>query len=147
MAVTLPDFKPKHPYIPIHTSDRGTFKRCRRRFMFTSPIQMHLQPKVSYFGIVWPLWFGSLIHKALQEYYDPVLRRDPVEVFQTEYTAARRKIRAENQDYYEDSETQELFDEHEVLGINMLIGYKEYAEAQDDFEVIAVEHDFYVPLG
>jgi hypothetical protein len=30
-----------------------------------------------------PLWFGSGIHWALSQYYDPVLPRDPVEVFQT----------------------------------------------------------------
>jgi hypothetical protein len=38
-------------------------------------------PKVEQSGVVMPLWFGSGVHWALAQYYNPVLKRDPVEAF------------------------------------------------------------------
>src|SRR3954451_24631406 len=66
-------------HIPIHGSDRATFKRCRQAWEFSAPSRYNLVPKITYEGISFPLWFGSLIHKALEEYYHPVVRRHPVE--------------------------------------------------------------------
>lgn len=145
MAVNLPDMKPTHPFIPIRTSDRGTFKKCRRRWDFTSPLAMHLEPSTKYFGVTWPLQFGSLIHTALEEYYSPLLRRDPVEVFLTEWDVFVRDVRSVAPEYYEEYEHE--FAEHLELGQCMLGAYKEYAERNDNFEVIATEHDFFIPLG
>ena len=145
MSVKLPDMRPKEPFVAIRTSDRATFKRCRRRWGFNSPLAMHLQPQVKYFGVVWPLQFGTLIHKCLEEYYDPVLKRDPLEVFRTEWNAFDREVSREAPDYR--LEHAEEFKEHYELGIGMLKHYKGFAEKHDNFEVIAVEHDFYIPLG
>jgi len=41
----------------------------------------------------------------------------------------------------------EEFEVHRVLGIGMLEYYKQYAARNDNFAVIAAEHDFSVPLG
>lgn len=44
-------------------------------------MRQNLVPKVEMSGIYFPLWFGSGIHYALAQYYNPRLRRDPVEAF------------------------------------------------------------------
>src|SRR6516164_542862 len=82
-AIRPPDIPSKTDIIPIHASDRATFKRCRRRWDWSSPMRVNLVPRVDTGTVVMPLWFGSGIHWALSQYYDPVLPRDPVEVFQT----------------------------------------------------------------
>jgi hypothetical protein len=79
---TIPN---KHSIVPIHTSDRAAFKRCRRYWNWSSPMRENLRPKVTLGGVNLPLWFGSGIHYALEQYYDPVLRRDPIETFKTWY--------------------------------------------------------------
>ena len=51
----------------IHTSDRIAFKRCRRRWDFRSPLRRHLEPSPS--QEILPLWFGTGIHFALEDFY------------------------------------------------------------------------------
>ena len=131
--------------IRIHTSDRATFKRCRRRWDWTSPMRENLRPKVNYFGVVFPLWFGTLFHRSLEEHYDPVMKRDPIEVFQTEYHTSLDVFRKEAPDYVD--EYADDFQKHYDMGMSMLTYYKEYAAKHDDFTVIATEQDFQVLLG
>lgn len=76
-----PKIPSKYDIIPIHASDRGTFKRCRRKWNWSSPMRENLVPRVDMQGVSFPLWFGSGIHYALAQYYSPFLRRDPVETF------------------------------------------------------------------
>src|SRR3954452_15910762 len=73
----------KYDIIPIHTSDVASFLRCRRYWNWSSPTRSNLRHKVEIYGIDTNLWFGSGIHYALEMYYNPALRRDPVEAFQT----------------------------------------------------------------
>lgn len=49
----------------IHTSDRGLYKSCRRHWAWQSHLGLGLEPlrKAS------PLWFGSAIHFALEQYH------------------------------------------------------------------------------
>jgi len=42
---------------------------------------------------------------------------------------------------------EEEFEIHRELGIGMLTFYKDYAEREDDFEVVAVESTYSIPLG
>src|SRR5436190_20967423 len=77
-SLKLPD---KFDIIPIHTSDRGTFKRCRRLWNWKSPSRMNLVQRADIYGISVPMWFGNGIHYALEQMYHPVLKRDPVEAF------------------------------------------------------------------
>jgi hypothetical protein len=82
--VTAPPQVPsKYDIIPIHSSDVASFKRCRRYWDWTSPTRTNLRRRVEIYGINVPLWFGTGIHYALEMYYNPALRRDPVEAFQT----------------------------------------------------------------
>lgn len=81
--INIPDPPNKYDIIPIHASDRGSFKHCRRRWNWSSPMRNNLVPKAEAHGVYMPLWFGSGIHWALKYYYDPILRRDPLETFRT----------------------------------------------------------------
>src|SRR5688500_7889087 len=81
--IEVPKAPSKFDIIPIHASDRGSFKQCRRRWNWSSPMRNNLMPKVSEGSLYFPLWFGSGVHWALAKYYDPLLQRDPVETFKT----------------------------------------------------------------
>jgi hypothetical protein len=98
----------KWDIIPIHTSDRETFKRCRRQWDWSSPARRNLIRRVSQHGVILPLWFGTGIHYALQKYYNPVLKEDPEKVFtawfDTEWNGGL--IHYGELDYYADREPQ-----------------------------------------
>lgn len=164
--IQVPD---KYDIIPIHTSDRATFKECRRRWVWSSPAHQNLIPKVSVYGIYLPFWYGTGIHHALQYHYDPFLKQDPEVTFDTWYDiqwnggeikeseieeyADRFPIQNEKgqwiveglKDVLPDPDY-DLFEMHHQLGLGMMRFYKEYAERNDDFTVIASEHTFSVPI-
>lgn len=57
---------PKNPRIAIiRTSDRLTFKSCRRRWGWSSHLRHNLGPKQN----AAPLWFGSGMHFALEDFH------------------------------------------------------------------------------
>lgn len=64
--------------IDIHTSDLINFKRCRRRWNWTSPIRENLVPLEGNRG---PLWLGSGFHFALEDYHGFNVFEHPVEAF------------------------------------------------------------------
>lgn len=49
----------------IRTSDRNLFKTCRRRWGWQSHMQQNREPKQA----AAPLWFGTAIHFALEDYF------------------------------------------------------------------------------
>src|SRR5262245_50078717 len=80
-----PAIPSKYDIVPIHNSDRGSFKRCRRYFDWTSPARHNLSLRADIHGVNKDLWFGTGIHYALEMFYQPGLRRDPVEAWLTWY--------------------------------------------------------------
>lgn len=82
-ATQAPPNPSKWDIIPIHNSDRGAFKSCRRKWAWSSPSRLNLIPKAHVHGIYKPFWFGTGIHHALEKYYNPLLREDPVVAFET----------------------------------------------------------------
>lgn|SRR5574337_49286 len=170
----------KYDVIPIHASDIASFLRCRRYWDWSSPTRTNLRHKVELHGINQNLWFGSGIHYALEHFYDPILKRDPVESFQTwfglqwyggecwedylsqtydpdpqliggelgikkfEGRGSQYKIRGLN-DLLPDPIQDEWFAFRE-LGIGMMEYYKNYAKRNDEFEVVATESTFSIPL-
>jgi hypothetical protein len=44
-------------------------------------MRMNLAPNVSQLGLNMNFWFGTGVHYALAQYYDPRFQRDPVEAF------------------------------------------------------------------
>lgn len=79
--IAPPKIPSKFDIIPIHASDRGTFKKCRRNWDWSSPMRENLVKRVDMQGVIMPLWFGTGVHYALAQYYNPLLRRDPLETF------------------------------------------------------------------
>lgn len=174
-TLTFQPIPTKNEIIPIHTSDRFTFNKCRRRWDWSSPMRQNLVANVEQHGVVFPLWFGGGIHYALKEMYDPTFQRDPVEAFLTwyqlnweggicdedflDFTYDRKpeltappydlgpnmyRIRGLRTMHYDPDPDE--FEKHRELGENMLTYYKEYAAKNDNFEVLAAEHTFSVPI-
>lgn len=81
LAISPPPNPSKWNIIPIHSSDRAAFKFCRRQWAWSSPTRLNLIPRADVQGIEKNLWFGTGIHYALEQFYNPVLRRDPAEAW------------------------------------------------------------------
>lgn len=161
----------KWDIIPIHTSDRGAFKDCRRRWAWSSPSRRNLAPRIAAMGVYMPFWFGTGIHKGLQDYYGK-LTEDPVAVFETwfdlewnggliselelENYADRNPVPGPQPGTYfvegistlmpSAEERYDEFMEARELGKGMLRYFIDYAERNDDFRVISNEHLFSVPI-
>lgn len=134
--------------IPIHTSDRQTFKFCRRRWDWSSPMRRNLVPNALQF----PLWFGTGVHFALENHYadnydkhpDFVNMRDFFDIWWVNQTIDPHfQMWLENAD---DEEREELA-AHHVLGVGMCDNYQQFSVIADHFQVMATERDFSVPLG
>jgi PD-(D/E)XK nuclease superfamily len=164
----------KWDIIPVHNSDRATFKFCRRQWAWSSPSRGNLIRRASIHGIYEPFWFGAGIHYALQKYYDPALREDPVTVWLTWFDlqwhggtltlendpkefADREPTVTEDGTIHVDglkdvlpfadeAETVEKFMNYRDLGRGMMEFYKSWSEINDNFDVVAVEHDFSIPI-
>ncbi len=169
---TLPG---KYDILPIHQSDLATYKYCRRKWDWSSPSKHNLRRKITIYGVNPALWFGTGIHYALQLHYDPLLQRDPVETFKTWWTwqveggivsqdELEQVLDVEPRPTLDDlgepvaytvkgmrELLPEFFEEEWLelrdLGVGMMEFYKEYAEKNDNFDVIAAESSFSVPLG
>src|SRR3954468_7715100 len=61
----------------IRTSDRIGFKRCRRRWGWNSHLRGNLGPKEAQN----PLWFGTGMHFALEDYHGFNVYGSPTEAF------------------------------------------------------------------
>lgn len=187
-AYQAPQIPSKWDVIPIHNSDRASFKRCRRYWDWNSPARSNLTLRADVHGINIPMWFGTGIHFALEQYYTPGLSRDPVEAWKTwfdiqwrggvvgkewlsrVYDLKPRPVPPNTPEYlmqFGDTQTDfdkmdlwnvrglediipdpdhDVFDEHFILGIEMMEFYKTHSEANDNFTVLVAEHDFSIPI-
>lgn len=125
----------------LRTSERKTFRRCRKQWQYTWVD--HLVPKVqsSRFRV------GNAVHEALDTFYSTPKQRDPdgaslarlTEFFETE----QRRV-----DYDSlDPERQEQFQQDESLADGMVQHYFEYAAQNDTFEVLGTEIQAIVPVN
>jgi len=125
-------------------------------------------------GINTDLWFGTGIHYALESFYTPGLRHDPVEAWKTWFDIQWRGglVGEEWLDRVYDLEPKQhlsdlqsgmlwlvrgledilpdpdglVYDELYTLGVNMMEAYKPIAAKNDGFEVLVAEHDFSIPI-
>ena len=160
VEVELPDIPTKWDIIPIHTSDVSSFLRCRRYWNWSSPARNNLRTRADVSGVNPNLWYGTGIHWALEQYYHPLLKRDPVEAWTTwfhtqwyggEVEPSFLEMTYDNKPHTMANGTVHVkglvdilpqYDEEEFfvlreLGIGMMTYYKKYAEEHDDFEVVA----------
>jgi hypothetical protein len=170
-----PEIPGKYDIVPLHNSDRGSFLRCRRYWDWNSPSRNNLSLRADIHGVNTDLWFGTGIHWALEQFYQPGLRHDPVESWTTWFDVQWRggTVTEEWLDRVYDLNPRPVgpsglggpelyivrgledilpdadgdkFDELRELGVRMMTFYKEYAEVNDGFEVLVVEHDFSIPI-
>jgi hypothetical protein len=170
IAVKHPPRPSKWDIIPIHSSDRASFKFCRRKWAWSSPARLNLIPRASVYGVQENLWFGTGIHHALERYYNPLLKEHPAIAFAAwfdiqwlggtispdevkEFADRNPVLRADGNykvdglgDILSDPDAEEKFLEYKDLGIGMMNYYVPYAEEHDTFQVISTEHDFSVPV-
>lgn len=110
--------------IAAHTHDSISFKRCRRKWQFSSPFQMHLQPKMSVYGANKNLWFGSGFHWAMEDYHGYNKFGDPVKAFEA-YVAAFRP-----------EELPAEIDELVPLGVDMISFYQQWEKSHAKWKTV-----------
>ncbi len=124
--------------IYLRTSERTSFKRCR--FAWEIAYNMKLKPKVS----APPLRFGTLVHKAMEAYFPPGIKRGPLpaDTFLQEYE--RELAEAKSKFGFRDEDG----DWHEAgaLGVDMLEHYVDVYGKEEEWKVIASELAFQVPI-
>jgi hypothetical protein len=119
-----PTKQPIVPDIEVHTSDRILFKQCRRRWNWQSPIRDNLVRDGESAG---PLWLGSGIHFALEDYHGWNQFVDPtfaLEAYYRAYYQAFRKNLPEN--------AKELVE----LGSGMLRTYQDWIKRHQEFRTV-----------
>lgn len=67
----------------IRTTDRAVFKECRRRWDWSSHLRQNLQPITT----AAPLWMGSMLHYALEDFHGENIYRTPAHAVEA-YTYA-----------------------------------------------------------
>lgn len=123
----------------LRTSERLSFKTCEQQWWWN--FSERLRPTTDRPA----LWFGDLIHQSMERYYHPGKKRGPhpAKTFEKlfhkrmESELVRLKIRTPEDEWFDPLE----------LGVGMLNAYVErYKERDDEYEVIASEQTFQVPI-
>lgn len=123
--------------IHVRNSERGTFNKCPQRWWWAW--RNGLRPKET----AKALWFGTAIHAALADYYQPGRKRskDYIDKFreiagdESEYM--RINLGGVDEDEYVDMVT---------LGEQMLTGYVDRWEGDRHWDVIATEQEFEIAI-
>ncbi len=117
----------------IHVSDLRTYKECRRKWNYSSPLRMNLRPEHS------PVYFtvGRAVHYALAEYYET---QEAPELIYDRYIDA---VRLSEPIMPED-------EKHITVGRGMCTNYFDWINSpeqpDEDWKVIATEIKFKTPL-
>lgn len=77
MSLTLSTLPDGRRAVIIRTSDRIAFKQCRRKWAWSSHLKKNLGAK----NLAGPLWFGSAIHYALEDYHGYNVFGNPADAF------------------------------------------------------------------
>ncbi|UKM63136.1 PD-(D/E)XK nuclease superfamily [Weizmannia phage Youna2] len=123
--------------IAIHTSDRKTFKRCRRKYWLSSRLCRGLQPKKPN-NI---LWLGTGVHHALQFYYEG---KDTLVGAFTKWADA--EIKRIKKEYGAWDEELEALNQVVADGVQLLEHYNVWAKEVDNFEPFKMEVMFSLPI-
>ena len=135
----------------IRTSDRGSFKACRRKWDLGSKLRQNYEPVAP----AKPLEFGTAIHAGFEEYYDPLWwsKTTPTERtmaaigrFKAECDRQKRKRLEFSGDESLSLEDEEDFAERLILGTEMFKNYGDYYGESDNFTPLYTELEFEVPI-
>lgn len=101
----------------IRTSDRIQYKMCRRKWGWGS----HLRSNLGSNRVASPLWLGSGVHFALEDYHGPNIYGHPADALKAYYIAFKRSGKSMPDNYSEDME----------LGIAMMRYYVMWLVGRD----------------
>jgi PD-(D/E)XK nuclease superfamily len=129
----------------IHISDVRTFKGCRQKWNYASPLQRGLRAKRP----AAPLWVGSAVHAALDRWYNlPTKSRAVItpadqlaDWVLSEVMRLKKLLSPEDWAGIKPQMTENV-----SLAEGMLQTYHPWALRNDDFEVVACEQKFRLPL-
>jgi hypothetical protein len=133
----------------IHTSERRSFRGCRRRWNWI--FREYYYPKIT----AKPLEFGVAFHKAMEAYYDPANWHDHEAATALAIMVFKRTCEEQYDTYLDlndisivDPEVREDYEERIQLGIGMLKHYlRKVAPMHDrNFTPVKVEIKFEVPI-
>lgn len=108
----------------IRTSDRIAFKRCRRRWGWSSHLRQGLSPREQ----AAPLWYGSGFHYAMEDFHGLRKHESAVDAFEHYVRATHRQAKATNGRISLPPD----WPEHVQLGRGMLSYYTDYWLASRD---------------
>lgn len=117
----------------IHVSDLRTYKECRRKWNYSSPLRMNLRPEHS------PIYFtvGRAVHYALAEYYET--GEAPNLIYDRYIDAVRQAEPVMPED-----------EKHIIVGRGMCTNYFDWINSpeapDDDWQVLATEMKYKTPL-
>lgn len=106
----------------IRTSDRISFKRCRRKWGWNSHLRGNLGPKEAQN----PLWFGTGMHFALEDYHGYNIYGSPAEAFKA-YCTATYSLK-------QHVAIPAMFHELRTLGIGMMEYYSLWLSERDTYK-------------
>lgn len=129
---------PQDRYVSI--TDIVSFKACRERWNFGSPLRSNRQPKL----VSKHLRLGAGVHTALEAYYSPS-GRTPDVLLGTFKSWADEETAQIPRNETTETRMLELMDMID-LGTGMLQHYASWAPLHDDFDVIEPEVSFRIPL-
>jgi hypothetical protein len=130
--------QPGPPPPMVRTSERSSFKRCVQQWQWGYVEGLKPRDEAP------ALRFGSLVHKALEVRYPPGIKRGPkpAETFEKAYHAELKE--AEKLWGFRDAD--EEWESALDLGVDMLEAYVEEYGRDEEWEVIASEMTFKVPI-
>ena len=125
----------------IRTSERRTKKRCewRWRMAYREGLVLKGVPAT-------PLWFGTGIHEALAQWYQPGLSRGihPADAWLDWVKEEEQYIRVNNRDTGDFNDDE--FVDAKLLGEKMLEGYINKYDADESWDVIGTEEPFQIDI-
>lgn len=122
----------------LRTSERGAFKKCE----WSWDIEFNLRLRPS--GPSAPaLRFGSLVHASLEKFYRPGLKRGP-----RPYRTFRKLYDEEVKDVWDKFriKVDDEWNDAGELGEAMLKNYWDLYGKDEEYEVLATEHAFQLPI-
>lgn len=123
----------------LRNSERSSYKRCRLRWHFAW--NMQLAPTYT----ATPLRFGTLVHDALAAFYIPGSTRGPRPA-QTFATIYDEEVELTGGEMFPSRDEEDEWTDARELGIAMLDNYYLRYGEDADFEVIAPEVPFQIPI-
>lgn len=124
----------------LRTSERGTFKKCR--WLWRREYMDLLKPKQD----TPPLMFGSMVHLAFHPYYKKGKRRGPHPTGLFEKAIETEVKRVAKETGMRPHQIREDWADRIELGVAMLDNYIETYGKDEEWEVLATELPFQVPI-